>query len=100
MLILLSTGHEFSGTIAELSEGVTDLRIGQKVAVFPILSDNTCLWCRREAYALCKKWGFFGYSGYGGGMAEYACVERQAIYPIPDNVSLDVAALVEPLAVA
>ena len=92
-------GHEFSGTVEALGEGVTDLEIGQKVAVFPVLTDGTCYWCEKEAYGLCYSWGFLGYSGFGGGMAEYVCVERKSIHKIPEHIGLDVAALVEPLAV-
>lgn len=92
-------GHEFSGTIVECGEGVTDLKAGQKVAVFPVLTDMTCHWCDREAYGLCAKWGFLGYSGYGGGMAEYVCVEQRAIHKLPDDMPLEIGALVEPLAV-
>ena len=83
-----------------MGEGVTDLEVGQKVAVFPVLRDNTCHWCEQEVYGLCPSWGFLGYSGYGGGFAEYICIDRQAIHKIPDNVSLEAAALVEPLAVS
>ena len=92
-------GHEFAGTIEEVGDGVTDLDIGQKVAVFPVITDGTCYWCQQEVLGQCDKWGFMGYSGWGGGMAEYICVERQAIHKIPDHVPLDVAALVEPIAV-
>jgi len=99
VMSLITAGHEFSGTVAELGEGVTDLDVGQRVAVFPVLTDGTCYWCHKEMYGMCDKWGFLGYSGYGGGMAEYVCVERRAIHTIPDSIPLDVAALVEPLAV-
>ena len=92
-------GHEFAGTIEEVGEGVTDLDIGQKVAVFPVITDGTCYWCQQEVLGQCEKWGFMGYSGWGGGMAEYICVERRAIHKIPEHVPLDVAALVEPIAV-
>jgi threonine dehydrogenase-like Zn-dependent dehydrogenase len=93
-------GHEFSGTIAALASDVTDLSIGQKVAVFPVLGDGTCHYCQHEILGMCPKWGFLGYSGYGGGMAEYVCVERRAIHKLPESMSLEVGALVEPLAVA
>lgn len=92
-------GHEFAGTVVELGENVNDIAIGERVTVFPILSCMDCQWCKAESYRLCEKWGFFGYSGWGGGMAEYICVERRACHKIPDSVSLEVAALVEPLAV-
>lgn len=92
-------GHEFSGTVEELGEGVTDLKVGAKCAIFPVLTDGTCYYCRQELYGMCESWGFLGYSGYGGGMAEYVCVEREAVHIVPESVPLDVAALVEPLAV-
>lgn len=85
--------------MAELGEGVTDLEVGQKVAVFPVITDGTCYWCSKDTYGLCESWGFLGYSGYGGGFAEYICIERRAIHVVPESMSLDVAALVEPLAV-
>jgi threonine dehydrogenase-like Zn-dependent dehydrogenase len=84
----------------EVGEGVKDLEVGQKVAVYPVLRDGSCHWCEQEVYGLCKKWGFLGYSGYGGGFAEYICIDQSAIHKIPDNMSLEAAALVEPLAVA
>lgn len=95
----MNVGHEFSGTVAEVAADVGDLRVGDKVAVFPIITDGTCDGCQRELYGLCPNWGFLGYSGIGGGMAEYIVVERKALFKVPENVSLDVAALVEPLAV-
>lgn len=78
---------------------MSNVKVGQKVAVFPIITDGSCYWCEKETYGLCESWGFLGYSGYGGGFAEYLCVESQACHIIPDSMGLDVAALVEPLAV-
>ena len=97
---MTSTGHEFAGTVDALGEDVDDIKVGQKVAVFPILGDGECTWCQSETYGLCPKWGFLGYSGSGGGMAEYITVERRALHVIPNSMPLEVAALVEPLAVA
>ncbi|TKA83813.1 hypothetical protein B0A55_00012 [Friedmanniomyces simplex] len=95
-------GHEFAGTIEALGEGLEDspLKPGQKCAVFPVLGDRSCYWCRRDISGMCPKWGFLGYSGYGGGMAEYICVDARDVHLVPESMSLDVAALVEPLAVA
>lgn len=70
------------------------------MTVFPILSDGTCSWCAEETYGLCPNWGFIGYSGSGGGMSEYITVDSGRVYAIPDSMSLEAAALVEPLAVS
>lgn len=96
---LTCLGHEFSGTVAELASDVVDLKVGDKVAVFPIITDGTCEGCQQELYGLCPNWGFMGYTGFGGGMSEYVVVERRALHKVPDHVSLEIAALVEPLAV-
>ncbi|BCS17688.1 uncharacterized protein APUU_10516S [Aspergillus puulaauensis] len=93
-------GHEFSGTVHAVGEGVSDLEVGQKVVVFPSIMDHTCHYCHEEIFGLCESRGFMGYSGYGGGMQEYVCVERIAIHKVPHHVPLDIAALTEPLAVA
>ena len=94
-------GHEFAGTIEELGEGLesSHLKPRQKCAIFPVLGDRTCYWCQRDISGMCPKWGFLGYSGYGGGMAEYICVDAHDVYPVPESMSLEIAALVEPLAV-
>lgn len=100
LLTLVATGHEFSGTVHAVGEGVSDLEVGQKVVVFPSIMDHTCHYCHEEIFGLCESRGFMGYSGYGGGMQEYVCVERIAIHKVPRHVPLDIAALTEPLAVA
>lgn len=93
-------GHEFSGTIAAVDDSVETLQVGQKCTVYPPLGDRTCYWCERgDASGLCPNWGFLGYSGFGGGFAEYICVDARDVYVIPPDMELDVAALVEPLAV-
>jgi threonine dehydrogenase-like Zn-dependent dehydrogenase len=96
-------GHEFSGRIVEIDPEVPDslgLKAGQKCAVFPVITDRTCIWCQKQAWGCCPNWGFLGYSGYGGGFAEYICVDARDVHVIPESMRLDVAALVEPLAVA
>lgn len=94
-------GHEFSGTITDLAHDVPSsagLKVGQKCAIFPYISDD-CFWCRKEVWGMCPDWGFLGYSGFGGGFAERIVVDAKDVHPIPESMSLEVAALVEPLAV-
>jgi len=98
-------GHEMSGTIVEVGEGVDAAKYptGKKVVVEPIVSCmqvDSCLSCRKGLYNLCPKLALHGITGWGGGLGEYIVVKQEVAYVIPDNIPLDVAACVEPLAVA
>ncbi len=94
----VTLGHEFSGTVAELGEGVDDLEVGQHVVVEPYIIHEE--YWGTENYHLTPDQNFIGLAGGGGGLAEQIAVNRHWVHPIPDNVALDEAALVEPLAVA
>ncbi|KAI1150297.1 dehydrogenase [Nemania diffusa] len=94
-------GHELSGTIVEIGSDVSaDLKVGDRVAVFPVLSCRECLPCTDGFLNCCEKKGFLGLSGGGGGLSDYLCVPPTAVFKLPDNISMEVGALVEPLAVA
>ncbi|WP_024285151.1 2,3-butanediol dehydrogenase [Cellulomonas sp. KRMCY2] len=94
----VTMGHEFSGTISALGEGVTDLEVGQNVVVEPYFVCSACDMCQAGSYNLCRSMGFIGLSGGGGGLSEKVVVERRWVHPIGD-IPLDEAALLEPLAV-
>lgn len=91
-------GHEYSGTITALGEGVTDLEVGQNVIVEPYFVCNECDQCKAGLYHLCDKMGFIGLAGGSGGLAEKAVVDRRWVHPVGD-IPLDEAALIEPLSV-
>ncbi|KAF2205210.1 GroES-like protein [Delitschia confertaspora ATCC 74209] len=91
-------GHEFSGTVEETGEGVTDYKKGDRVVVQPIIYDGTCGACQEGLINCCNSNGFVGLS-WGGGLSEHVVVPTSALYHLPDNVPLEVGALVEPLAV-
>ncbi len=95
----VTMGHEFSGTISELGEGVTDLEVGQNVVVEPYFVCDECAPCKAGNYHLCEKMGFIGLAGGGGGLSEKIVVDRRWVHPIGD-IPLDQAALIEPLSVA
>lgn len=92
-------GHEFSGTIEELGDGVEGYEVGESVVVEPLMVDGTCPACRAGRYNVCEQLGFIGISGMGGGMSEHIVVDQRWVHPVGD-LPLDQAALIEPLAVA
>lgn len=92
-------GHEFSGVVEEVGEGVTKVKKGDHVAIYPLISDGDCNSCELGLDNCCDKNGFVGLSGWGGGMAEFLVVPERLVEPLLPNVSLELGALVEPLAV-
>lgn len=93
-------GHEFSGQVAEVGEGVTKVQVGDPVVVEPILSCGECPACKKGKYNLCEHLGFHGLSGGGGGFAEYTMVDEHMVHKMPEGLSYEQGALVEPAAVA
>lgn len=93
-------GHEFSGVVEEVGEGVTSVQPGDKVVVEPILACGECAACKKGKYNICKHLGFHGLSGGGGGFAEYTVVDERWVHKMPEGLSLEQGALVEPAAVA
>ncbi|MER2106094.1 MAG: 2,3-butanediol dehydrogenase [Solibacillus sp.] len=93
-------GHEFSGVVEEVGEGVTSVKPGDKVVVEPILACGECAACKKGKYNICKHLGFHGLSGGGGGFAEYTVVDERWVHKMPEGLSLEQGALVEPAAVA
>ena len=94
----VTMGHELSGTITALGEGVSDLQVGENVVVEPYFVCGECAPCKAGNYNLCTSMGFIGLAGGGGGLSEHMVVERRWVHPIGD-IPLDRAALIEPLAV-
>lgn len=95
----LTIGHEFSGVVEEVGEGVTHVKKGDKVCIQPTIWDGDCRSCKRGLVNCCDGNGFLGVSGWGGGMSEHTNAPAEAVKPLPDNISLEVGALVEPLSV-
>lgn len=93
-------GHEFSGRVVETGDDVTHVKEGDRVVVEPILRCGKCYPCRRGYYNLCEKRGFHGITSDGGGFAQYTVVPAHLVYPLPDEVSFEAGAIVEPAAVA
>lgn len=93
-------GHEFSGEVVETGAGVTRFSKGDRVTVEPIVACGKCPACKEGKYNLCASLGFHGLCGSGGGLAEYTVFPEEFIHKIPDAMSYEQAALIEPMAVA
>ncbi|KAK5674330.1 hypothetical protein LTS10_012914 [Elasticomyces elasticus] len=94
----LVLGHEISGVVDAIGAEVTAVQVGQRVAIQPVVSDKVCTACRRGSNNLCKQQGFYGLSA-DGGLAEYMVSNQENIKLLPDHVSLEAGALVEPFSV-
>ncbi len=92
-------GHEYAGVIDAVGEGVPAERIGQRVALAPLVPCMQCAACQRGLYASCKHYSFIG-SRVNGGFAEYTLAPAQNLVPLPDDVDLEIGALIEPATVA
>lgn len=106
-------GHEISGTVVEVGEKVTDYKVGDKVVVEPTCYcedkprfqkeyeefANYCSSCKDDLTNLCEEMGITGLGCQDGGLAEYMVTAEHHLVKIPDWIPLDVAALVQPLAV-
>ncbi|MGG1479541.1 2,3-butanediol dehydrogenase [Bacillus smithii] len=93
-------GHEFSGRVVEVGEGVTKVKVGDPVVVEPILRCGKCPACKQGKYNLCENLGFHGLAGGGGGFSEYTVVDEYMVHKMPEGLSFEQGALVEPAAVA
>ncbi len=93
-------GHEFSAEVLEVGSDVTDIRVGQRVSVMPLLFCGRCYYCRRGLNHLCVSMACVGLSFGWGGIAELAVVPASHVSVLPDGVSDLQGALVEPAAVA
>jgi L-iditol 2-dehydrogenase len=92
-------GHEPSGIVAEVGEGVTNVKRGDRVASDSWGGCGQCYYCRLGKANLCEPRYNIG-ALRDGAMAEYVLVPWFNLYPLPDNISLEVGAMIEPLGVA
>ncbi|WP_113719064.1 zinc-dependent alcohol dehydrogenase [Arthrobacter dokdonensis] len=92
-------GHEMSGVIAAVGEGVTKWAVGQPVTVMPTLSCGECAACRRGHSHICHKLDFVGIDS-AGSLQNYWNVPAKIVVALPGDLALDEAALIEPTAVA
>ncbi|XP_047097424.1 D-arabinitol dehydrogenase 1-like [Schistocerca piceifrons] len=92
-------GHEFSGTVTAVGSKVTNVKVGDKVAVDPNSGCNTCGPCSGGQYHYCSAGGINSTIGIycNGGWAQYCTAPDTQVYKLPDNIALEQGALTEPI---
>lgn len=93
-------GHEFSGEIVEVANDITGWKVGDRVAIMPLLHCGKCIYCLQGLQHLCVDFGCTGLQWYWGGFAEYCKAKEYQLNKIPDNVTYEQAACIEPTALA
>lgn len=92
-------GHEFSGDVVEVGEGVTKVKVGDRVSGAPLLPCMKCDDCQRGNYALCKNYSFVG-SRKNGSNAEYVVIPEKNAVPFAASIPYEQGAMFEPATVA
>lgn len=95
----ITQGHEVSGEIAALGEGVTGFTVGQKVTIQPQVVCGKCWPCRHGKYNLCEELKVMGFQTTGVA-SRYFAVDASKLTLLPDSMTFDEGAMIEPLAVA
>ncbi len=92
-------GHEFSGTVEEVGEGVVSVKVGDRVAGVPLVPCMKCEDCQKGDYSLCRHYSFIGSRQFGS-FAEYVLVPEKNAVKFGDEVTFEMGALFEPATVA
>lgn len=92
-------GHEAAGQVIEIGEAVTNVAVGDRVAIEPGTPCRNCHQCLAGRYHLCPDLVFLATPPYDGALVEKMAIDARNLYQLPDNVSYEQGALVEPLSV-
>lgn len=95
----LILGHEFSGTITEIGSKVDSHKVGEKVAVAPLIPDPNSPYTKAGEYGLSDNYNIIG-TGSNGAFAEFVKVPEGHVISLPDNLDLETAAGVEPATIS
>ena len=93
-------GHECAGTVEKVGPGVKKVKPGDRIAIEPAISCGKCDQCLSGRQHTCRNLKFLGCPGQANGsLSDYIVMPEACCYPIPDNMSLDEAAICEPLSI-
>lgn len=92
-------GHEFSGMVKSIGSDADSALLGKRVGVFPLIPCMQCEQCQKQHYEMCSHYSYLG-SRTDGGFAEYVAVPQWNLMELPESVSFEQAAMLEPMAVA
>lgn len=95
----LILGHESMGTVVALGDGATKHEVGERVTLEPGVPDGTCRECRAGRYNLCPNVRFFATPPIDGAFTNYVSIHEDFAYSLPDELSDNAGALMEPLSV-
>jgi L-iditol 2-dehydrogenase len=95
----MTLGHESSGVVQAVGEGVTKLVVGDRVALEPGVPCGSCEFCKAGRYNICQSVKFAATPPVDGSLAHLFVHPESFSYKIPDSMSFDIAALLEPLSV-
>ena len=91
----VAPGHEFSGDIVEMGPDVKGLRAGDRVVVEPDISCGGCHWCEQGEIGLCEQY-YVALLEYKGAFSTFVKAKYKQVYKLPDHMSYEHGALVEP----
>ena len=95
----VTQGHEVSGEVVEIGSNITDFHLGQKVTIEPQVYCSNCYPCRHGKYNLCEELKVMGFQTTGTA-SHFFAVDASKVTPIPEDMSFEEGAMIEPLAVA
>ena len=93
----ITIGHEFSGEIEAVGKNVKNFKPGDRVVVPPLIPCGKCEWCQKGIYSLCEDYDYYG-SRRDGALAEYVSVKESNLLRVPEGVSYEDAATLDPCA--
>ncbi|MTI81082.1 MAG: NAD(P)-dependent alcohol dehydrogenase [Firmicutes bacterium] len=95
----LILGHEAGGEVVAVGENVTNVTVGQRVAIEPGVTCGECKYCKEGRYNLCPDVVFLATPPVDGAFCEYISMRADFLHSIPDNMTYEAASLIEPFSV-